>query len=268
MEHNHVAVLALVGGLAVLGTQATFAQGVLDDTHFRCYIVSKQEPDPPVTLTLTDQFFEDETVTTNSEPLQFCAPTSKNGEGIPDPDEHLTMYVAPRPLVPHLVVSTQDQFGPRTLRLVGARTVMVPTQKLVGGLGFPDALNHYRCYEADGDRVQQDVSLDDQFGLDLVRVERPKLFCNPVEKVHDGATFPILEPESHLTCYEIHAPQRTEAISFDMRNQIEVDNFTVTAFELLCVPARKLGFVPEGQPQAPAEAQQQAAPQIDREVQP
>ena len=38
-------------------------------------------------------------------------------------------------------VFTEDQFGERTLTVIGARVLLVPTQKLVGGLGFPDELN-------------------------------------------------------------------------------------------------------------------------------
>jgi hypothetical protein len=66
--------------------------------------------------------------------LQFCAPTSKNGLPILAPEEHLTMYGAAHELTPHLRVFTEDQFGPRTLEAVGARVLLVPTQKLVGGL--------------------------------------------------------------------------------------------------------------------------------------
>jgi hypothetical protein len=216
------------------------------ETHFRCYIVSKQTPQPPDTVVLSDQFISNDTVVID-EPLEFCAPTSKNGAAILDTTEHLTMYGAPDSLAPHLIVSTEDQFGPRTLVAVGARFLLVPTEKVVDGvgLGFPAGLNHSRCYEVTGDRVKQRVTLADQFGTDTVRVERPHYFCNPVEKVAGGVTSPILEPDVHLTCYDIFAPQRTQATEFGVRNQIEPeDTFTITAFELLCVPSAKLGVEP------------------------
>jgi len=213
------------------------------ETHFRCYIVSRQTPDTAVTVVLSDQFIASDTVTID-EPLQFCAPTSKNGLAVLAPEEHLTMYAANRDLVPHLIVSTEDQFGPRTLEAVGARMLLVPTQKLVGGLAFPDALNHSWCYEVTGDRVRERVTLADQFGTDAVRVERPHYFCNPVEKVAGGVTSPILEPDVHLTCYEIFGPQRTDATEFGVENQIEEDLFTITAWELLCVPSEKLDVQP------------------------
>jgi hypothetical protein len=85
------------------------------------------------------------------------------------------MYGAAVELSTHLTVQTRDQFGPRELRIIGARTLLVPTEKVIVGLGFPDELNHFWCYEAEGPRARQRVSLEDQFGTDQnVRVERPK----------------------------------------------------------------------------------------------
>jgi hypothetical protein len=212
------------------------------ETHFRCYTVSRETPDTPQTVILRDQFIPEDTVSVGA-PLQFCAPTSKNGLPILAPAEHLTLYSTQleKDLVPHLILSTEDQFGPRTLEAVGTRWVLVPTQKLVGGLAFPDSLNHSRCYEVTGEPVDTTVSLDDQFGEDFVRVEHPHYFCNPVEKeTLAGVISPILEPAVHLTCYDIFGPQRAKPQSFGVMNQFEQDTFTITTFQLLCVPAEKL----------------------------
>jgi hypothetical protein len=247
MERNsyRIAARALLGVVLVVAAPSAWAQPVNfeRETHFRCYIVSEQTPRPATAVTLTDQFLENVTLTVD-EPLQFCAPTSKDGLAIREPEEHLTMYGAAANLVPHLIVSTEDQFGPRTLEAVGARVLLVPTQKQVGGLEFPEDLNHYWCYEVEGDRVGVRVTLADQFRTDRVRVERPKLFCNPVEKVRDGQVTRIEEREVHQTCYEIKAPQRTEATPVPIKNQFEEDVFTITAFELLCVPSEKTGVSP------------------------
>jgi hypothetical protein len=118
----------------------------------------------------------------------------------------------------------------------------VPTEK--EELGFPKRLNHYWCYQAEGPPVSRSVTLDDQFGTDEVRVERPKLFCNPVEKTYAGVTSRIVERQAHLTCYEIFGPQRTTATTFGGRNQFGQDMFTVTSFDLLCEPSEKKGFQP------------------------
>jgi hypothetical protein len=241
-----IAVQSLLGVILAVAGPTAWGQPVdfFEETHFRCYIVSQQTPQPAETVTLSDQFLEDVALTVD-EPLQFCAPTSKNGVEIEEPEEHLTMYDAPQELTPHLTVSTRDQFGARALEVVSARVLLVPTQKRVGGLEFPNRLNHYWCYEANGPRVGESHTLDDQFsGPDTVRVEEPRYFCNPVEKIHAGERFRIVERQVHLTCYEIHGPQKTEPTQFDMTNQLETDTFTVTSYELLCVPSEKLGFQP------------------------
>jgi hypothetical protein len=57
------------------------------------------------------------------------------------------MYAANQELTPHLTVFTEDQFGARTLEVVGARVLLVPTQKLVGDrerLGIQVAGRHGR----------------------------------------------------------------------------------------------------------------------------
>jgi hypothetical protein len=236
MRTLSVVALALVGLAGSASAQPSFFE---EETHFRCYVVGNQTPAPAQNVTLSDQFIRGAQLSID-EPLLFCPPTSKNALPIEEPDEHLTVYGAALELSNHLIVQTEDQFGPRTLRIIGARYLLVPTQKLVGDLDFPRKLNHSWCYEAEGERVRQTVSLDDQFGTDAsVRVERPKLFCNPVEKLHGTVRARILEPDVHLTCYEIFAPQRTESQQFGVLNQFERDLFTVTSSQLLCVPSAK-----------------------------
>jgi hypothetical protein len=250
---HRIAIATFLGVLAVALSSARAQRVDFErETHFRCYIVSQQTTQAPTAVTLSDQFLEDVTLTVN-EPLQFCAPTSKDGLPIEEPQEHLTMYGAAANLAPHLIISTQDQFGPRQLEAVGARVLLVPTQKVaVEGvptdLDFPDKLNHSWCYEVTGAPVDRDVSLADQFRTDTLRVEKPRLFCNPVEKVRviDGRRIVtrIEERAVHLTCYDLHGPQRTDATLVGISNQFERDSFTITAFELLCVPSAKLGFMP------------------------
>ncbi len=238
--------LVVIGILVVVAVPS--AQAPVDfktETHFRCYVVSQQTPQGPEPFTLSDQFAKDAAFM-SGEPLMFCAPTSKNGQRIEKPEEHLTMYPAEeKKLADHLLVQTQDQFGKRTLEVVNAEVLLVPTQKLVGNLRFPSELNHYWCWAVRGERARLEVTLKDQFsGPDTVRVEHPALFCNPVKKVHDGKTFNILEKDVHLTCYDIFAPKRTEATQFGVKNQFEQDTFTVTSFQLLCVPSAKLSVQP------------------------
>jgi hypothetical protein len=240
------------GVMVALAAPSAWAQQVdlTQETHFRCYIVSHQTPQPSTLITLSDQFLQDVSLEID-EPLQFCAPVSKNGATIEKPEEHLTMYPAAANLAPELIVNTLDQFGPRTLKAVGARVLFVPTQKqevngVATDLDFPNRLNHDWCYQVNGPSVDQDVTLSDQIRpqTETVRVEEPVLFCNPVEKRHDRVRARIVEREVHLTCYDIHAPQSTNATQVAVLNQFESDIFTITSFQLLCVPAEKISFEP------------------------
>jgi hypothetical protein len=242
----------LLGGLLAVAVPTVVAQGPKVDfekeTHFRCYIVSQQTPQPATPVALTDQFLENVSIEID-EPLQFCAPVSKNGLPIEEPEEHLTMYAAAANLPNHLIVDTQDQFGLRTLEVVGPRVLLVPTEKVtVNGeakeLGFPSKLNHWWCYEANGESADQNVTLEDQFRSDAVRVEQPVYFCNPVAKTREGARRAerVPEPEVHLTCYDLHGPQSTNPTQVGIFNQFETDTFKITSYELLCVPSAKLAF--------------------------
>src|SRR5262245_19429384 len=232
---NRHATRLLFVGLVALAAPTAVAQGPKSnvdfelETHFRCYTVSKQSTQPATPVLLTDQFLANVSIEID-EPLQFCAPVSKNGLPIKEPEEHLTVYAAAANLPTRLVVETQDQFGLRTLEAVGARVLFVPTQKLTvdgvdTGLAFPDRLNHWWCYGVNGESVDQDVTLEDQFRSDAVRVERPVYFCNPVEKTRAGARRAerIPERDVHLTCYDLHGPQSTNPTQVAIFNQFEKD---------------------------------------------
>ncbi len=223
---------------AAVGPKPAFQVDFTGETHFRCYTVSQQTPQPATNATLSDQFIESATLSID-EPLQFCAPTSKNGGVVNAPEEHLTMYGAAAPLPTGLTISTTDQFGDRTLVATGARVLLVPTEK--NDLGFPSNLNHDWCYAVSGPAVGQRVTLDDQFSSDTLRVDHPHYFCNPVTKTVGTTTTTPPEPDVHLTCYDLHGPQRTQATKAAIENQFETDTFTVTSWQLLCVPAEKLG---------------------------
>jgi hypothetical protein len=234
-----LAVLAVTGGSAP-------AQGPTDEQHFRCYIVSQQTPQPAQTITLEDQFTTAPEQVMVGEPVMFCPPTEKTiGDEvfpIEDEEEHYTLYTAPSEAAPRDVLVT-DQFGTEVRwHVTTPKYVMVPTAKTIGGETFDDRrnMNHYWCYEATGPRVGERATLDDQFnGPDNVRVTTPTLFCNPVEKVHAGETFPIEDENLHLACYEIHGKQKTEQFTFTAENQFETDQFQTGPWEILCAPAEK-----------------------------
>jgi hypothetical protein len=265
----YLGMLALLGLLVIGGVTVAQAErgggrtDISDENHFRCYIVSKQTPSSErEEVILNDQFDEfraapGESLTVG-EPLQFCAPVSKTHVDAPsvvfdieDENEHLTMYPAFQEL-DNLDVEFTDQFsdelgqeGRTKAEITAARYLLVPTTKTLdtGETFEARRLNHYWCYEANAGFVNQMVDLEDQFSdperPDRVRVEELRLFCNPVEKTHDGETTRIQDEDVHLACYEIHGPQRAKPFEFGVEDQFEADRFQITSYELLCAPAEK-----------------------------
>jgi hypothetical protein len=239
------AVLALL-----IGGSDVPAQQPGEEIHFRCYIVSQQTPQAPVTITLDDQFTDGPETTTVGEPVMFCVPTEKTvaGEVFPipeDPEEqpHYTLYNAPGVASPRTIQVT-DQFGEAEWQVTTPKYVLVPSTKTINGVTFGgdvfDRLNHYWCYEANGPRVGVQATLEDQFsGPDEVRVTTPTLFCNPAEKVSPAGRFRIEDRRLHLACYEVHGKQATEQFTFTVHNQFEDDEYQITSWEIFCAPAAK-----------------------------
>jgi hypothetical protein len=79
----------------------------------------------------------------------------------------------------------------------------------IGAFAFPSCArpDHFKAYEVDREdpRFQREnVLLEDQFGRQVVRVERPELLLNPVEKQRQGGNpEPVRRPDVHLKCYGI-----------------------------------------------------------------
>ncbi len=209
--------------------------------HFWCYIVSSQTPNAAVEVSLEDQF--QTAVVSVGEPLQFCNPVQKTIEGVVTPIEelsnHLTLYnlltAAPLPTPRTFIAS--NQFGDAQFTVDKATIIMVPTQK--NALAFPDKLDHYLCYPANGASIDQPASLTDQFQTRNVVITRPELFCNPVEKTVGSETTRIQNRAAHLLCYNTRLPNATDSREIDVLNQFETDTFRVTTTQLLCAPSTK-----------------------------
>ena len=102
-------------------------------------------------------------------------------------------------------------------------------------------LDHFKCYEAEGDELDVLVSLEDQFGFDPdVWVGEPKLFCNPVDKNGEG----IFDPTAHLTGYGIGGDDDDDdddRMSVSVLNQFGEQELIIDEPELLLVPSEKNG---------------------------
>lgn len=214
---------------------------VLD--HLLCYR-GPSGPASPVPVTLEDQFDAAAGRSAQgvvTEASRFCNPVDKNGEGIFDPDAHLTWYTfaadAPGPVPSQVTV--RNQFGEQVLQLGGPDTLAVPTQKLApGSHDFPADLDHFKCYDASGDPIGLEVTLEDQFRNMTALVAAPTKLCNPAKKTHNGL-FDIKHPEAHLVCYSLD--QVSPFIgSVSIRNQFEEGlTFDATTPATLCVPSEK-----------------------------
>lgn len=138
----------------------------------------------------------------------FDTPVQKDQEPIFDPNLHHTWWRIDNP-EPVRDVLVDNQFGPQSLTVRNGEYLLAPALKQVPG-GDPPLANHYECYQAQGPPVDRPVVLTDQFGTYTATVRFPVQFCNPVEKTHEGVVYPPVDPEIHLTCYQLDPrPSRT-----------------------------------------------------------
>lgn len=165
----------------------------------------------------------------------FATPVSKNGEGIPDRHAHLSWYELKGPTEAERPIEIKNQFGTSEIRLGQPRYLLAPSEKIEEGSQFPRRLDHFKVYEVLAGRPPgRVVSLEDQFGRDnAVVVLEPRLFCVPVQKIHNNEPTPIFCPAQHLTVYDIAPRPRSVIDQFGSR-QLEFESC-----EMLCVPTRK-----------------------------
>jgi hypothetical protein len=254
-------ILALIVALPALFASSAGAQANFKLDHFKCWTVDQAKQVNDFVL-LEDQF----DISTNSKeealvrfPLFFCNPTVKTVSStagaqvttpITNPDAHLKMYLITAHPEPLRSVTVSNQFNdaqnPQVLTVFRPIVLAVPTQKLPHAK--PQGLDHFKCYLARGEPVNANVGLQDQFDRqqpEKVKVLRPILFCNPVQKRHDETITEIRNPDDHLTCY-IFTPSSTKQIPVQTINQFDREQFFATHSRFLCVPSQKLDFRPIG----------------------
>ena len=204
--------------------------------HYKSYIATNG---PPIVgpITLDDQFGS----TTHSTMLmsRVATPTEKNGEPLCDPFAHQTWYEFFMTEPPRSVIA-RDQFGEREWFLGPSRFLIAPALKNMSAAEPLPNTNHYKCYEAQGPTYGIDVVLRDQFGIETVNVLYGKLFCNPTKKTTpDGITYDIVDPISHLTCYQLVNPIPHQ-FTVVVRDQFVEVPVILLENDCLCLPAQKL----------------------------
>jgi len=229
--------LVTLSAVLLLASTAAFAQFQTD--HFKCYLPTATSLIPPQAVQLQDQFGPSQAKVGTI--WRFCNPTLKDHNGvitpITNPDAHLAIHkAAGQPLVTR-EVQIENQFGNQTIVTGRAKFLAVPTQK--DPHGPPFNLDHFNCYAVtNGNPVVATVGLSDQWFQSTHKLARPILFCNPVQKNHNGKVFPILHPNDHLTCYKM-TPQSFDK-TVQLHNQFGDPLFQSRQADMLCVPTLKL----------------------------
>ena len=125
------------------------------------------------------------------------------------------------------LVASGTAFGP-----IGVHFTPVPAHALDGFV-----LDHFKCYSVEGEKVNVDVTLGDQFSSIETLVTYPRLLCTPPDKDGGG----IVNSETHLVCYSIkeeHEPAHD--LKVGVANQFGPDQVVkIKETKLLCVPSLK-----------------------------
>jgi cysteine-rich repeat protein len=228
-------------GTTITSTTLSPTTTTLPRDPFKCYKLRESgagrfQPGP---LNLVDQFGSASTVVHGAERL--CNPVDEDGAGVSDPTAHLMCYdLAGEPGFVRRSVVIRNRFGDQTLTLVRPDSLCVPAE--TDGVQSTLDLDRFKCYRVAQQRGEKfsprGEMLADQFETRATTVQKPVLFCNPVDANGEGNA----DAENHLTCYRIPAP-----LDFVPRDVSVEDEFTVQqvrAFRgtcrkvaLLCVPS-------------------------------
>ena len=224
--------------------------------HFTCYGTAASKGAVKFAQRTGDSLvdaFGPSTVTVKP-PKYLCAPTNKLGEDptAPAHPEHLEAYAikAADKFAARTNLLVVDQFNTSGLRLDAKKPthLLVPTLKVPGGPTPPTpaafTTDHFECYTAAVTPKTAKfvpvpgVTLVDQFGPMTVDVQKPKLFCAPVDKNGEDPT--ALQHAARLVCYQI---KQVDPVKFTKRTQLFLNNqFGPTELDakkpaLLCVVA-------------------------------
>jgi hypothetical protein len=173
----------------------------------------------------------------------FGNPVSKNGEPIYDKHAHLAWYRGIQRAEPMRRVLGKNQFGKFDIRIASSLGLLVPTQKILRGSVFPEALDHYKVYRVVQFEKAPTVTrkLQDQFGSETVRIGPPIGFAVPVSKMHRKRGTKIQNLTAHLLIYQITPRDFQKRIK--VRNQFVKDASVMLVRSLfLAAPSLKLDW--------------------------
>lgn len=109
-----------------------------------------------------------------------------------------------------------------------------------------DEHNHYLCYKTNVISASgQNGFLRDQFRSRPFNELHTAHLCNPVNKSHDGRTFPIVDSEKHLMCFDLGVKASFKSPVL-LANQFGRGYATTFIDDEICVPTSKVPRPPEG----------------------
>ncbi len=225
--------------------------------HFLLYRVIDGQ-DVQEVVDLEDQWHKESEVEVHR-PVYFANPAGKISPYIDwdpsmpliiqNPDDHLVFYEIVGGVYQGNVLIENQFHQQETLSVSNAELLAVSSQKISFEQVEPLALDHFTCYwiaEEASPMQHGVVGLKDQFVDIEAELGWPLYFCNPVEKVHEGVVTPILNPDHHLTIYEIYYQQEPQHWQVEVSNQFWTWGWAswpmiVRGPVALAVPTQKMG---------------------------
>jgi hypothetical protein len=203
--------------------------------HYKVYYANGIE-EKQYKVKLKDQFESKEAALSKIE--FFANPVSKNGGKIYDRNTHLAWYRLDEHETPiKRSVTFSNQFGTQTWIIGKAVFLLVPTEKIEKSSSEPDKSKHFKCYEVlSGQSLNnKKVTLEDQFGKQVVVINKPIYFCTPVQKNNEKSS------NEHLACYQVTLVEGSgeDGHAVDIKNQFGQSRLNIEKSYMLCVPSDK-----------------------------
>jgi hypothetical protein len=170
----------------------------------------------------------------------FANPVSKNDEELFNRAAHFTAYYLYQSVPdPTRVVYYENQFGDGKVIIGRAGRLLVPAAKRTKeGTLYSRELSHYKVYQVlEGEPVNREVTLRDQFGGSEGLVGYPYGFAAPAEKEHEGRKHPIFNEKAHLVLYRFSPRRMSRGIT--VADQFGRYYLGIYANILLAVPSIK-----------------------------
>ena len=202
----------LAFGLLLLAQPRAHAQGNppgVNPTHFWTYQL-RQPFNHPQPIAVQDQFFPTAVPVTVDNLTRLANwviktdPTTGFTSSPLDTFVHYTWWNVVDKLPVNKNVLVTNQFGSYPVTVSNLEFLLTPAYKnYQATVPFPTA-NHYLCYRAAGfPSPNRPFYLQDEWRQDSQVPGPLEFLCVPCLKQHNGQTYPIVDPATHLALYPI-----------------------------------------------------------------